>query len=84
MHRLVRNPTIQLVLSDIRMPGGDGRSLLAYLRNDLGSSIPFVLMTGQTGSDPGQEGLEPTAVLSKPIRLKELGRLFDQLGAIQV
>jgi len=79
VQKLVRDSEIKLVLSDVRMPGGDGHSLLAFVREELGSTIPFVLMTGQAACPDRRGAPQPTAILAKPVRLRELGSLFEQL-----
>ena len=61
-----------LVISDVRMPGGDGISLLARIReHDPNASV--VMMTGYTDvSEQTIMDLGATAILRKPIGLDHL------------
>ena len=68
---------IHLVLSDQRMPGMDGSVLIRRLRQ-IRPGLPAVLMSG--GSiplPPAEEG--PSARLSKPLHLDELGQTLAGL-----
>src|SRR4051794_40929547 len=42
---LLQQEAVDIVLSDVRMPDGDGTELLQELRRQ-GNQVPFVLMTG--------------------------------------
>ncbi len=68
-----RNRTIDLVLTDLRMPEGDGLALLEELRR-LNPQIPVVVMTAfgtiQTAVDAMKRGAAD--YLTKPIDLDEL------------
>jgi len=60
-----KRQTPDLVLSDIRMPGGDGVSLLESIRKS--SKIPVVLMTGFSDlTDAECRARGASAVLHKP------------------
>ncbi len=64
-----------LILSDINMPGGDGRSLLRDLRNDSElKSVQIVLMTGKPELATPRRVMEEGAddFLVKPINLDDL------------
>lgn len=48
-----------LIISDIMMPAGGGRSVFAALRSSATTStIPFIFITGLTHEDVSQRGLE--------------------------
>ena len=80
---------IDLVISDLRMPGGSGADLIAVAR-DLNMNAPFILVTGhgEIVNDAAQtSGLAASGaalVLKKPV---EIDRLLDKivrlLGASQ-
>lgn len=70
-----------VVLTDLRMPGADGRQLVEALRErvvDLGDRI--VVMTGDAASgDSGRIGQELGApALIKPVRLEEVAREVER------
>lgn len=63
-----RGGGVDLVVSDLRMPSGDGLSLLSTLRGDASTrGIPFVLLTAVwLGASLGDGVDGPEAVLTKP------------------
>ncbi|HWD18021.1 MAG TPA: response regulator [Verrucomicrobiae bacterium] len=64
-----------LILSDVRMPGMDGYSLLSTVRNDnLTAPIPFILMTGSGSRVDFRRGMASGAddYLFKPFAPEEL------------
>jgi PAS domain S-box-containing protein len=67
---------LDLVISDIRMPGMEGATLLARLRR-CNRDLPAILMTG--GPLPTEPPAPRTTVLSKPLALDELIRATEQL-----
>jgi len=65
----------ELIISDVRMPGRDGYSLLATVRNDnQTASIPFILMTGSGSRGDYRRGMVCGAddYLFKPFSADEL------------
>ena len=65
---LVKQRTFDIVLSDILMPGMDGRALTRALRTDPHyRSIPIVLMSAGRAPDQGIDGYD--AYISKPFNL---------------
>ena len=72
-------PNIDLVLSDIRMPGVDGFDLLRVLRHRF-PSLPIILMSGLpiTPDDVVPLG---ASILTKPIDMDELQSLIQQKAA---
>lgn len=63
-----------VILSDVRMPGGDGVELLKRIREVYGSTPPHVfLLTGFSDLKPEQAAqLGGQGLLSKPFSLKQL------------
>lgn len=65
------------VVSDVKMPGYDGLSLLAAIRQARWST-PVILMTGFGLADPdAAERHDAVAVLAKPFPMSELDALLD-------
>ena len=71
--RMRLEPTIDLVLSDYYMPDGDGRELLAFVRQREPPPPVFILVTGQADVST-QELLAMGAqeMLVKPVPVREL------------
>lgn len=74
--KILQGSSFDMIISDVRMPGGDGPSLLRRLRE---SSLPqpmFIFMTGF--SDIPAETLKVGAqdVIHKPFDFQDLGRLI--------
>lgn len=69
-----------LIVTDLRMPGGDGFHLIRSLR-DGASAIPIIVVTGHILRDAEAELLEKSAtvVLRKPINLRELLTAIEDL-----
>lgn len=69
-----------LVISDIRMPEGDGIELLLKLRNIDPEYPPVILMTGFT-TESFQELLNKGAlsILKKPFQIEELETNIEQV-----
>ena len=63
-----------VVLSDVRMPGGDGVELLKKIREVNGATPPHIfLLTGFADIDPAQaKALGGQGLVSKPFNLKAL------------
>ncbi len=77
---LARRHLPDLVISDINMPGTDGRSVLRALRTDPQLvSTQIVLMTGNTAAVTPRTGMNLGAddFLVKPISLEDLLRCVD-------
>ncbi len=61
-------PAIDVLVSDVIMPGADGPTLAARLRAER-PSLPVVFITGHAGA----HALEAETVLAKPFAARELG-----------
>lgn len=70
---IIQNENIQLVLSDVSMPGTDGYTLCKTIKNDLSSShIPVILLTAKSALDSKITGLESGAdsYITKPFSIE--------------
>ena len=66
---------VDIVISDIYMPGGDGFSLLQRVRSDeMLCHIPFILLTAESSLESKIKGLEygANAYLEKPFSIEHL------------
>lgn len=60
------------ILLDLMMPGMNGRQFLHALRNELGSTVPVVVMTAVHGLGQRAISLGATDVVEKPFNVDEL------------
>ncbi len=76
---LADNKKINLILSDVQMPNGDGAFLLNALKNDLKSSIPIFMLSGGTNKDLDTlKLLGASAVFEKPVNMVKLLSTIQQ------
>jgi len=69
---LFKNNKVDCVVSDIRMPGGDGVSLVKNIKDE-GSDVPVYLVTGFSDyTTEDLTGLGVNAVIFKPFDLDEV------------
>lgn len=83
--QVLKREEVDLVLSDCRMPDGDGLFLLSEVRKQNKITPIFVLMTGYTEisiEDAKKKGAN--YMFFKPIRSQELHQIIDQYFAPQV
>ncbi len=78
--RAIETDTHDLVIADVRMPGLDGLTLLARVR-ERDSELPVIMITGHGDVDMQDqaEGMGATGFLLKPIKLRQLDELIRQL-----
>lgn len=74
------NPTLCLILSDLKMPRCDGLELARALQElALPSPPPFVLISGYSDPALGRaEELNIKAILRKPFRIEEINALVTR------
>lgn len=74
-------PTPDLVISDIQMPGQDGLQVLEWLRGR-DWTIPIILVTafGDDETHGEAERLGVTAILDKPFEIDQLRATIEQLA----
>lgn len=81
------NPDIRLLITDIVMPGLDGRDLLRGLRREgLYTLLPAIVISGGVAQDNvlsehvrGETDASLVSFMEKPIDVDELGRLIKEL-----
>jgi len=70
---IAERETLDLIVSDIRMPDGDGISLLKWIRSTGTFKGHFIIMSGFTETfEPELKLLKPDRVLNKPVNLRYL------------
>lgn len=70
-----------IILSDYRLPGPNGVEVVKSIRQNVDTDIPVIMMTGDTsGAAIRQEGLDKVEVLSKPVDVKQLLSLIEQMA----
>jgi two-component system NtrC family sensor kinase len=83
---LLERETPAVVVSDVMMPGVDGRALLAAIRSDPRlKTLPVVLLTAHGDADARNDALESGAsdYLSKPFSVRELRARVRNLDALR-
>lgn len=72
--RMLEEEAVDVIVTDLRMPDGDGIQLIRTVR-ERGDGLPIIVMTGQVLRDSETEALEAGAslVLRKPLDLSALG-----------
>ena len=78
--RLLRKEHFDLVLSDVRLPEGDGISLLEWLREEK-IDTPFIVMTGYASVPDAVRAVKLGAddYLAKPVQMDELLELIKDI-----
>jgi DNA-binding response OmpR family regulator len=79
--RAVRAGIYDLMILDVFLPDGSGLDLLQFLRADLGSALPVLLLTGQrqSGFHTRAEAAGASGYLTKPFNLVDLLAEVDRL-----
>jgi EAL domain-containing protein (putative c-di-GMP-specific phosphodiesterase class I)/CheY-like chemotaxis protein len=80
---LMESATFDVIVSDIRMPGMDGLSLLRAIRN-LDLDVPVVFLTGSPTLETAIEAMEHGAFryLTKPIDASELTAVVERAARV--
>jgi two-component system chemotaxis response regulator CheY len=68
-----------MVITDLRMPGLDGRGVVQHIRNSPKNSVPVI---GISGTPWQAQDSDFDAVLSKPFPLEDLVKSVKKLAAI--
>lgn len=79
----LREESIDLILSDIRMPGGDGISFLEKVR-EINPDIPFIFLTGFSDLTL-EEALRKGAqgIFTKPYNSQDLAKTISRHTRVQ-
>ena len=78
--KLVKKGDINLVLSDERLPEGDGLSLLEWIQKEK-MDVPFIVMTGYASVPEAVKAIKLGAkdYLAKPVQMEELIDLLQEM-----
>ena len=79
-NRLVENPDIGLIVSDVLMPGMTGPELIASIRETY-PGLPVLFVTGFAGDIDTAAAFGGNMVLRKPFTLASLGKAVSTLLA---
>lgn len=75
-------PRPDLLLLDLKLPGMDGRELLAKVREDDNlRTLPVVVMTGEEGEQSTLDSLPVEAFLTKPLDLTKFIDIVQKLSS---
>lgn len=76
----IMNSRIDIVLSDVRMPGENGVEMIRRVRKQKPYDPLFILMTGFTDiSEKDALAAGAEAMLRKPVKLQQLRVLFERI-----
>lgn len=72
--RELKSQLFQLVISDVMMPVNSGLDVISYLRNELKSNVPVLIISGLSENDNIQEAISlgATDYMGKPFALDAL------------
>ena len=78
--RLLKKEPFDLVLSDVRLPQGDGISLLEWMQRER-IDVPFIIMTGYASVSDAVRAIKMGAkdYLAKPVQMDELQSLIKNI-----
>lgn len=78
--KLLKKESFDLVLSDVRLPEGNGISLLEWMRKER-MDIPFIIMTGYASVPGAVQAIKLGAkdYLAKPVQMDELQRQLKDI-----
>lgn len=78
--RLLKKKPFDLVLSDVRLPEGNGISLLEWMKKER-FDIPFIIMTGYASVPDAVKAIKLGAkdYLAKPVQMDELQSLIKNI-----
>ena len=79
--KLLKKESFDLVLSDVRLPEGDGISLLEWMRKER-MDIPFIIMTGYASVPDAVQAIKLGAkdYLAKPVQMDEICDMRQKQG----
>lgn len=83
--RIIAQKTVDVILSDLRLPDGDGIELLRWLE-EKGFSLPVIVMTGYAEIQTAVQAIKLGAsdYISKPINPQELLQKIEEICAVNV
>ena len=82
---LLKKESFDLVLSDVRLPEGDGISLLEWMRKER-MDIPFIIMTGYASVPDAVQAIKLGAkdYLAKPVQMDRIAKTTERYFPSQI
>jgi len=75
---VINRTDVDLILTDVRMPGMSGYELIEWINLHLNRNIPFVIMTGYLNlAENQEETLHSFKTVTKPFRLSDLKQVLE-------
>lgn len=86
LQKIKAHPTLDLVISDIKMPGMSGLKFAHKIKEEIpGFTKPIILISGHAGADEIKEAKKAGvfAVLVKPFKMEDLVRKIEECLSAQ-
>lgn len=82
--KILKEKEIDLVITDIKMPGMDGLELIEYTRKNISQGIPFIILSGFYEFEYAKKAIKYDVAdyVLKPVQRDELVRVLEEYKEI--